>query len=186
MTCEGGRGKGEGGARHPACARLMSRTSALHVAAGSNNLAVLDEVLRLPPVEQNAALTSRDGGNNTPLHIASYKGNLLFVQKILSSCSLAHYSVDLPNLVNDNGNSPLHLAVLGNHRPVVQALLAASPPSDFNLKDKQGYTPIHYACGEGYLDVAQVCDANRRARSGSQSHAHVTCRSCTRRAPPST
>jgi ankyrin repeat protein len=150
----------------------MSRSSALHIAAGSNNLAALDDVLRLPPAEQTAALTCRDGGNNTPLHIASYKGHLQFVQKILSSCTLAHYSLDLPNLVNDNGNSPLHLAVLGNHRPVVQALLTAAPPSKFDLKDKQGYTAIHYACGEGFLDIAQVC-ASAALALARQPHPQV-------------
>ena len=147
----------------------MSRSSPLHVAAGSNNVAVLDDALRLPPAEQNAALTSRDGGNNTPLHIAAYKGHLQFVEKILSSCSMTHYAVDLPNLVNDNGNSPLHLAVLGNHRPIVQALLAVTPPSKFDLKDKQGYTPIHYACGEGFLDIAQVCNCCKALRVHSSS-----------------
>ncbi len=162
----------------------MSRSSPLHVAAGCNNVAVLEDVLRLPPAEQNAALTNRDGGNNTPLHIAAYKGHLQFVQKILSSCSLAHYAVDLPNFVNDNGNSPLHLAVLGNHRPVVQALLTATPPSQFDLKDKQGYTPIHYACGEGFLDIVQVhrCGGNCRACTGCHHNSLVMRRSCTPRA----
>jgi ankyrin repeat protein len=134
----------------------MSRSSALHVAAGSNNTAALDAALLLPPADQQAALTVRDAGKNTPLHIASYKGHLEFVVKILSSCTVSHYSYALANLTNDNGNSPLHLAVLGNHLPVVRALLSAPQPSGVDLKDKQGYTPMHYACGEGYLDIVQV------------------------------
>ncbi len=146
----------------------MSRSTPLHIAAGNNNTAVLDEVLLLPPREQQAALSSPDSGRNTPLHIAAYKGHLEFVTKIVNSCTMSHYAHELSNIVNDNGDSPLHLAVLGNHLPVVRVLLTASPPSNVHLKDKQGYTPMHYACGEGYLDIVQVCG---RPPCASTAHA---------------
>jgi ankyrin repeat protein len=151
----------------------MSRSSALHIAAGNNNTAVLDEVLLLPPREQQTALVNPDGGKNTPLHIASYKGHLEFVTKILFSCTMSHYSQELSNIVNDNGDSPLHLAVLGNHLPVVRALLHASPPSNVDLKDKQGYTPMHYACGEGYLDIVQVSALQGRMPRTRSTPAHT-------------
>jgi ankyrin repeat protein len=150
----------------------MSRATPLHVAAGSNNTAVLDEALLLPPKEQQAALSASDAGRNTPLHIAAYKGHLEFVSKIVSSCTMSHYAHELSNIINDNGDSPLHLAVLGNHLPVVRALLTASPPSNVHLKDKQGYTPMHYACGEGYLDIVQV---RVRPPSASGAHADAAC-----------
>jgi ankyrin repeat protein len=134
----------------------MPCTSALHTAAGVNDTASLDDVLRLPPMDQQIALCSRDSGKNTPLHIAAYKGHLAFVMKILSSCTLEHYALDLPNLVNDNGDTPLHLAVLGKHISIVNALISASPPSRLDVKDKQGYMPMHYACGEGFLDIVKV------------------------------
>jgi ankyrin repeat protein len=148
----------------------MSRSSALHIAAGVNDAAALDDVLRLPPMQQQTALCSRDSGKNTPLHIASYKGHLDFVLKMLSSCTLEHYALDLPNLLNDNGNTPLHLAVLGNNLHVIQALMSASPPSRLDVKDKQGYTPMHYACGEGYLDIVK---ARMQLANEPSSHSHA-------------
>jgi hypothetical protein len=56
-----------------------------------------------------------------------------------------------------------------------QALLAASPPADFSLKDKQGYTPIHYACGEGYLEIVQVVDAARRTTHCAATGQPLSC-----------
>ena len=131
----------------------MSRASSeLHAAAGSNGMAALEDALRLPPKELQAALSARDAGKNTPLHIASYKGHVSFVSKILALPDCG----ELSNLPNDNGNTPLHLAVLGNHLEIVRALLLAAQPANLHMKDKQGYTPMHYACGEGFLDIAQV------------------------------
>jgi ankyrin repeat protein len=134
----------------------MPRSPELHIAAGSNNTSALDAVLRLPPKDQHALMTGQDGGHNTPMHIACYKGHLEFVVKTLKSPAYSLGATNLSDLVNDNGNTPLHLAVLGSHLTVVHALLTASPPASFHLKDKQGYTPMHYACGEGFLDIVQV------------------------------
>ena len=131
----------------------MSRASSeLHAAAGSNGMAALEDALRLPPKELQAALSARDAGKNTPLHIASYKGHVSFVSKILALPDCG----ELSNLPNDNGNTPLHLAVLGNHLEIVRALLLAAQPANLHMKDKQGYTPMHYACGDGFLDIAPV------------------------------
>ena len=165
----------------------MSRSSALHIAAGVNDAAALDDVLRLPPMQQQTLLCSRDSGKNTPLHIASYKGHIEFVVKILSSCTLEHYALDLPNLLNDNGNTPLHLAVLGNNLHVIQALISASPPSRLDVKDKQGYTPMHYACGEGYLDIVKARMHAACLRTNcARTHTPLLCRASTLLVPRST
>ncbi|KAK7473741.1 hypothetical protein BaRGS_00035016 [Batillaria attramentaria] len=65
-------------------------------------------------------------------------------------CLLRH-GVDV-NVVNDKGESPLHIACTLGHEDVVKLLLQVKPNVD--LKDSQGQTPLHRACNRH--DAAQV------------------------------
>ncbi|CAM3664564.1 ankyrin repeat domain-containing protein [Polynucleobacter antarcticus] len=55
------------------------------------------------------------------------------------------------NLSNKNGETPLMIAAIEGEFPVVQKLV-------LNMKvdvNKTGWTPLHYACASGRLDIAQ-------------------------------
>jgi ankyrin repeat protein len=58
---------------------------------------------------------------------------------------------------NENKDVPLHLAALANRLAVIKVLLAesAQSKSDVEAQDAQGYTPLHYACGEGHQEVSR-------------------------------
>lgn len=47
------------------------------------------------------------------------------------------------------GRSPLHLASACGRVAVLGSLLQASSTSHAHLTDKQGYTPLHWACYNG-------------------------------------
>ena len=65
-----------------------------------------------------------------------------------------------PNLVDDEGNTPLHLACKIRHSQCVQVLLA-SEKIDVNLKNNQGLAALHLAAQHGYyycLNDLLVCE----------------------------
>ena len=69
-----------------------------------------------------------------------------------------------PNIANDIGVAPLHLACLYGHLAVVQVLLHASADMDAEVKDAQTYTPYDLAELGGHREVMSVLAAHRRRR----------------------
>ena len=75
------------------------------------------------------------------------------------------------NLCDDNGRSPLGLAVSRGHTEAAEMLLAAG--ADVNLEDEDGDTPLHAACEDGRVKAvdlllgvqADVHAANLRGRT---------------------
>ena len=61
---------------------------------------------------------------------------------------------DTVNTVDEDGNSPLHLAAYGGRKAVVELLLANS--ADKELKDSQGMTAKDAAEKQGHGDVAAL------------------------------
>jgi ankyrin repeat protein len=80
-----------------------------------------------------------------------------------------------PNGAASGGWTALHRAAYGGHRQIAQVLLDAG--ADLNAKDKQGFTPLHWAVYESLLlpeaqEVAKLlvvrgADVNARDREGS-------------------
>ncbi len=56
---------------------------------------------------------------------------------------------------NENKDVPLHLAALANRMEVIKVLVSTGKCSNIEAKDGQGYTPLHYSCGEGHLAAAR-------------------------------
>lgn len=65
-------------------------------------------------------------GSDSPLHRAAYKGDVLSLASLVSSCE----NIDAQNY---HGCTPLHLAIRGNHAEAVSLLLSAG--SDPSLED---------------------------------------------------
>lgn len=70
---------------------------------------------------------------------------------------------DNPDLVfskgNEDGTTPLHLAVIGGHKDLVELLFANK--ADINAKDKAGWTPLHFAVYKGHKDIVELLLANK-------------------------
>jgi cytohesin len=99
----------------------------------------------------------------TSFHKAVRKGNLETVKALLG--------VD-PDLVfsrANDGDTPLHLALLNGHRNVAQLLVASN--ADVDAKGHRGRTPLYCAAVKGYSDIAELlltknADVNAKESDG--------------------
>jgi ankyrin repeat protein len=86
----------------------------------------------------------------TPLHSATYYGNLSVVQKLIK------YGADI-SAEDLNGRTPFHLASEGfflKDRSVLRLLLERG--ADINTRGKDGSTPLHFASRFRSLDVVRL------------------------------
>ena len=122
-------------------ADLSRGKRALHlVAAGGGPLALLHLLL-----VAGALVDAKDGGQNTPLHLAAEKG-------LEGVCAeLLRYKADA-NAKNLDGETPLHRAAGRGDAAVVAALLGAG--AAVGAKNMYGETPLHRAANRG--DAAVV------------------------------
>lgn len=93
---------------------------------------------------------TQDDDGDTQLHIAIVQG---FLEAAFSLMRMAPHSCFL-NILNDDGQSPLHLAVLTRQPRVVRRLiLAGANPA---LRNFRGNTALHLACATGDLASAKA------------------------------
>ncbi len=83
----------------------------------------------------------------TPLHWASLKGFLDFVELLLANGADVNVKADL-------GLTPLMQAAMSGHARVCDLLLAKG--ANVNEGDKRGLTPLHKAVTDGHVAVAEV------------------------------
>ena len=95
---------------------------------------------------------------NTPLNIASKRGNLEEVEALLA----AGANVDAEG---EMGDRPLHDAAMQGHVAVVKRLLAAGASP--NVENDHGSTPRSFAVSLEYPDVVAVIDAWNESRGSS-------------------
>lgn len=79
-----------------------------------------------------------EGGNRTPLHLASSQGHLSVVNYLTS-----HPEIEV-NAVDEEGKTPLHLAVEKGNLSEAKVLLGHKD-TNINAVDTQGQTPLHLA-----------------------------------------
>lgn len=87
------------------------------------------------------------------IHSAASKGDLQRVATLLKGNPRLVFSLD------ENGESPLHLAAWNGQTAVAKLLLSHRAPVD--LKDRQGDTPLHGAAWNGHIDVTRLLLRNR-------------------------
>ncbi len=82
----------------------------------------------------------RNKNNDTPLHTACRNRNIEVAIELVKN-----KNIDI-NLVNDEGETPLMLALMASPPdiPLVQAFLD-HPKIDLNVQDEEGYTALHYS-----------------------------------------
>lgn len=85
------------------------------------------------------------------MHVAAQHDSTLEVIEFILNRDLSGI-----NDVNNNGSTPLHLAIQGNKPSTVKLLL--NKGANINAKDKDGKTPLDLAVQEGYTDIIQIIE----------------------------
>jgi ankyrin repeat protein len=130
-----------------------------------------EEVLSL--LEQTPLDATLDGGDHKGqklIHLATVLGDVDIIAKLLQRPPKALISVH--SVVEETGNTPLHLAALHGRRQVVQSLLDHG--AEVNSRNREGWTPLHIASMKGRHQVKEVLLAARAdpallTRSGMSS-----------------
>ena len=91
---------------------------------------------------------SQDKSGNTALHLACQHGYYELAEHLITNCKCD------PNVTNDKGELPLHIAVAQSH-PKITELLAS--PKNINCKCiKTSDSPLHIACQSADLKVINL------------------------------
>lgn len=118
-------------------------------AAGNGHLEVVAELLR---AKAKVNLTDKsfpgEGGGETALHYAAFNGHVPAAKLLLEG------KADV-NKVSRFGRTPITVAVLEQHRDMVQFLLESG--ADPNAAGRySGETPLHEAANLGLVELAQL------------------------------
>lgn len=176
--------------------------SALYVAAQHGHVNVVRTLLA-----NGASVNIISKGNFlSPLHTACVAGHVECVKCLLEKnaqvdlqtfqkCSALHLSVGRDrfqqtcsilldykadiNAVDEDGNSPLHLACLIGCPKDAEILLSKNPPAKIDLRSKIGSLPIHNAAFSGNSDLISLLIAKKADISAvdgkNRTPLHITC-----------
>lgn len=163
----------------------------LHVACEHGHIRAIEILL-----SAGAQLNPTDTSQSTPLHLAVRYGGLptveFFIQKkpnILAQDGLGktalHYTSatrratmvkllinennSVLNLQDNNGMTPLHLAIIGNHDSIVRTLLRSGASA--SLRDNMGRLPIYYAMQQKNTKMTALLATRRNI--GQLAHGHT-------------
>jgi 26S proteasome non-ATPase regulatory subunit 10 len=114
--------------------------TALHLAASTGNLSVIDQLYQMVP-DVNAQTTR----GQTALHFATSKGHIDVVRSLLDHGAS-------PRTKDSLNQTPLHRAAAIGSLPILKILVAAKCP--INATDRSSWTALHHAYAEGHGDVA--------------------------------
>ncbi|KAH8122253.1 ankyrin repeat-containing domain protein [Trichoderma asperelloides] len=113
----------------------------LHVAAANESVEVLDVLLR-SGVDVNVQFQG-----SSVLHSATVNGHVANIRKLLE------YKATV-DTIDDNRQTPLHLAAEANQTGVVEVLLQAG--SDINALDEDSQTPVFIAAYHGSVESLKM------------------------------
>lgn len=102
--------------------------------------------------EQPKLLLSQDLDSRYPLHWAVSYQHESIVKILLSRMQ----SVDLDDLVDESGWSPLHIASSVGNLDIFTELLHHAIKPDADLGTSQGVTALHLACSKQHLAIARL------------------------------
>ncbi|XP_043370309.1 ankyrin repeat and death domain-containing protein 1B isoform X5 [Dermochelys coriacea] len=115
--------------------------TAVHLAAKNGHYEVLEVLLN-----QWEEINELNQHNSNALHIATRHGHTSLVRFLISK------NINL--VPKPEQNSPLHLAILNNHLPVVISLLDAN--HDINTLNQKQQTPLHLAADLGNVELVEL------------------------------
>mmetsp|Transcript_10288 Transcript_10288/g.25864 ORF Transcript_10288/g.25864 Transcript_10288/m.25864 type:complete len:973 (+) Transcript_10288:422-3340(+) len=109
--------------------------SVLHRSAATGNVPLISEIVSRIQVPINIA----DRRGNSPLHWAVVYGHVAAAQELLRLGAN-------PLQVNEDGDSPIHLAAQVDDPALLDTLLASAPAGAVYAPSLEGSTPLHLAC----------------------------------------
>jgi len=128
---------------------MTSNLTALHFAARTGSLEIVDLLFREPGIEINV----QDEDGCTPLHIAAQRGHVNVVERFLGQDPCL---IDI-TCQNSNSFTPLDLAIDKGHVEVVRVLLKFTSESDLTRKNScSGNTTLHIATKSGCVEVTNM------------------------------
>ena len=130
----------------------------LHFAAAMGKPAIVQALLA-----KGANLSARDLGNRTPLEMARVYEQAEIIDFILRAAA--------PDIRDEHGRVPLHLAVMTRRVAALKQLLANKP--DLEAADAEGNTPLHLAVQLGDQECAGLLLA-AGAKAQAQNAAGAT------------
>lgn len=105
------------------------------------------EQKNLPPI---VIFFQQDADGDTQLHIASVHGCEKSVGTLIRVCP----NKALLDVANDDGHTPLHLAVMSGNAVVTRMLVHAG--LSLGARDRKGETPLHKATTKGHIECLQA------------------------------
>ncbi|OHT16718.1 hypothetical protein TRFO_12977 [Tritrichomonas foetus] len=113
----------------------IHRENPLHIACLNRNLPLVKKLLTLSPDLIN--ITDDEG--DTPLHMAISVGSFEIAKLLIDSKANVY-------ITDNSGNYPIHTAARCGQNQIFEYLLKNDPQLGYLINQKNGYTPLHYAC----------------------------------------
>ena len=118
-------------------------------AAKKGEVSAVKRILKEDPT----ALSARDSDGSTPLHCASWKGQVAVVELLLDEGA----DINAHNQNDHWGDTPLHAAAHGNQTAVARVLIARG--AKLNAKNPAGRTPMDETKVHNASAVAKLLQA---------------------------
>ena len=140
---------------------LLDDTTPLSLAAFKGNIEVVKQLLQASDIRVN----QRTKEDTSALFYASQQGHIEVVELLLNK------GAD-PEVADQNGLAPLHIACLLGRTDVIRALLNAGADME-NTLDKE-YTPYRLARIGGHREIIHLIEGRRRDKKGQALEDHVS------------
>ena len=153
----------------------------LHRVCESGSKSLVESLIH----DYNADINARDDENNTPLHIAALSGKKMVILSLIdtfgcdvnvrgvngysllhSACHNGHFNLTKtlskfmsPLIVDEDGNTPLHISSIRGHNECIKTLLQHDAP--ILIRNASGMTPIDLATGDARLTLDQYIKQNQ-------------------------
>ena len=143
-----------------ACMKLQNKEklSVLHVAAANGKTEIASVLLKsVNSSDKSSLISSPDDEGMTAFHWSCLEGHLEFSKWLLEEYNNYKSESDplLHTIQNNNGITPLVLAVLRNHLEIV-GWLASIDLACMKLQNKDKLSVLHVAAANGKTEIASV------------------------------